>query len=63
MIASQRNFGARMQRSQIESEMQINQKCETKKENLQSLGDKISHNINNSEMRQLLRVRNTYIGI
>ena len=32
----------------------FNQECETEKENLQSLGEKISHN-NNSELRQLLR--------
>ena len=31
------------------------QECETEKENLQSLGENISHNINNSELRQLLR--------
>ena len=29
--------------------------CETEKENLQSLGEKISKNTNNSELRQLLR--------
>ena len=33
----------------------FDQECETEKENLQSLGEKISHNINNSELRQLLR--------
>ena len=29
--------------------------CKTEKENLQSLRKKISHNINNSDLRQLLR--------
>ena len=33
----------------------FDQECETEKENLQSLGEKMSHNINNSELRQLLR--------
>ena len=33
----------------------FDQECETEKENLQSLGEKISHNIDNSELRQLLR--------
>ena len=33
----------------------FDQECETEKENLQSLGEKISHNINNSELRQLLQ--------
>ena len=33
----------------------FDQECETEKENLQSLGENISHNINNSELRQLLR--------
>ena len=31
--------------------------CKAEKENLKSLGEKISHNTNNSEMRQLLRVK------
>ena len=31
------------------------QECKTEKENLQSLGENISHNINNSELRQLLQ--------
>ena len=54
-----------MQRSRMESERPkitcksqikwFDQECETEKENLQSLGEKISHNINNSELRQLLR--------
>ena len=33
----------------------FDQECETEKENLQSLGKKISKNVNNSELRQLLR--------
>ena len=33
----------------------FDQECETEKENLQSLGEKISKNTNNSELRQLLR--------
>ena len=33
----------------------FDQECETEKENLQSLGENISHNINYSELRQLLR--------
>ena len=33
----------------------FDQECETEKENLQSLGEKISHNIDDSELRQLLR--------
>ena len=33
----------------------FDEECETEKENLKSLGEKISHNTNNSEMRQLLR--------
>ena len=33
----------------------FDQECETEKENLQSLGEKMSHNTNNSELRQLLR--------
>ena len=33
----------------------FDQECKTEKENLQSLGKKIPHNINNSELRQLLR--------
>ena len=33
----------------------FDQECETEKENFQSLGEKISHNINDSELRQLLR--------
>ena len=33
----------------------FDQECETEKENLQSLGEKMTHNINNSELRQLLR--------
>ena len=33
----------------------LHQECETKKENLQSLREKISHNFNNSALRQLLR--------
>ena len=33
----------------------FDQECETEKENLQFLGEKISHNINDSELRQLLR--------
>ena len=44
--------------SKIKCKSQIkwfDQECETEKENLQSLGEKISHNINNSELRQLLR--------
>ena len=43
--------------SKIKCKSQIkwfDQKCETEKENLQSLREKISHNINNSELRQLL---------
>ena len=35
----------------------FDQKYKTEKENLKSLGEKISHNTNNSEMRQLLRVK------
>ena len=31
----------------------FNQECETEKENMQSLRENISHNINNSEQRQL----------
>ena len=31
----------------------FDQECETQKENLQSIGENISHNINNSEQRQL----------
>ena len=44
--------------SKIKCKSQIkwfDQECETEKENLQSLREKISHNINNSELRQLLR--------
>ena len=33
----------------------FDRECETEKENLQFLGEKISHNINDSELRQLLR--------
>ena len=33
----------------------FSQECETEKENLQSLGENISHNINNLELRQLLQ--------
>ena len=33
----------------------FDQECKTEKENLQFLGEKISHNINDSELRQLLR--------
>ena len=54
-----------MQRSRMESDRPkitcksqikwFDQECETEKENLQSLGEKMSHNINNSELRQLLR--------
>ena len=33
----------------------FDQECETEKENLQSLGENISHNTNYSEVRQLLR--------
>ena len=33
----------------------FDQECETEEEHLQSLGKKISHNTNNSELRQLLR--------
>ena len=33
----------------------FDQECETEKESLQSLGEKISSNTNNSELRQLLR--------
>ena len=33
----------------------FDQECETEKENLQSHGEKTSHNINNSELRQLLQ--------
>ena len=33
----------------------FDQECETEKENLQSHGEKSSHNINNSELRQLLQ--------
>ena len=36
----------------------FDQECETEKENLQSLGKKISKNVNNSELRQLLRDKN-----
>ena len=35
----------------------FDQECKTEKENLKSLGEKIFHNTNNSEMRQLLRVK------
>ena len=44
--------------SKIKCKSQIkwfDQECETEKDNLQSLGEKMSHNINNSELRQLLR--------
>ena len=44
--------------SKIKCKSQIkwfDQECETKKENLQSLREKISHNFNNSPLRQLLR--------
>ena len=54
-----------MQRSRMESERQqikcksqnkwFDQECETEKENLQSHGEKTSHNINNLELRQLLQ--------
>ena len=43
--------------SKIKCKSQIkwfDQEFERKKENLQSLREKISHNINNSELRQLL---------
>ena len=33
----------------------FDQECKTEKENLQSLGEKISHNMKNSELRQLYR--------
>ena len=35
----------------------FDQECKTEKENLISLGEKISHNTNNSEMGELLRVK------
>ena len=44
--------------SKIKCKSQIkwfDQECETEKENLKSLGEKICHSINNSELRQLLR--------
>ena len=47
-----------MRGSKVKYKSQIkwfDQECETEKENLQSLGEKMSHNINNSELRQLLR--------
>ena len=54
-----------MQRSRMESERKqikcksqnkwFDQECETEKENLQSHGEKTSHNINNLELRQLLQ--------
>ena len=43
--------------SKIKCKSQIkwfDQECRTEKENLQSLREKISHNIDNSELRQLL---------
>ena len=33
----------------------FDQECETEKENLESHGEKTSHNINNSELRELLQ--------
>ena len=33
----------------------LDQECEAEKENLQSLREEISHNINNSALRQLLQ--------
>ena len=50
--------GWKVRGSKIKCKSEINwfdQECETEKENLQSLGEKMSHNINNSELRQLLR--------
>ena len=44
--------------SKIKCKSQIkwfDQECRTEKENLQSLREKISYDINNSELRQLLR--------
>ena len=44
--------------SKIKSKSQnkwFDQECKTEKENWQSLGNKIPHNFNNSELRQLLR--------
>ena len=46
------------ERQQIKCKSQnkwFDQECETEKENLQSHGEKTSHNINNSELRQLLQ--------
>ena len=50
--------GRKARGTKIKCKSQIkwfDQECETEKENLQSLGEKMSHNINNSELRQLLR--------
>ena len=40
---------------QTRQNKRFDQESETEKENLQSLGENISHNINNLELRQLLR--------
>ena len=36
----------------------LDQECKTEKKNLQSLGEKICHNTNDSDLRQLLRDKN-----
>ena len=65
MIASQRNFGARRQRNQIKSKIQITKQMvrsemRNKKRKLEIPWGKISHNINNSKLGKPLRVQNTH---
>ena len=58
LMEAWKEAGWKARGSKIKCKSQIkwfDQKCRTEKENLQSLREKISHNINNSELRQLLR--------
>ena len=58
LVEACKEAGLKARGSKIKCKSQnkwFDQECKTEKENLQSLGKKIPHNINNSELRQLLR--------
>ena len=58
LVEACKEAGLKVRGSKIKCKSQnkwFDQECEAEKENLQSLGEKISNNTNNSELRQLLR--------
>ena len=58
MVETCKEAGLKARGSKIKCKSQnkwFDLECETEKENLQSLGEKISKNTNNSELKQLLR--------